>query len=259
MPVIPPLIRPLVDPLGRPLSGGGLPWEGGGGAATTYPVSFAIANITNINYFAAAAGGPDFTSGLGAIGVVFRKISAGNLVREWRFTRFIASTSGWKAQIYDGVNSRVQMQCVTAAAANVAEFNTIAALGQNTLHRFVATAAGGVLETYMDGSLLSAGTALASYQPATLPFQIVTSGATDEIEIVSVSVSAGVGMTAAQVTAWDTQVKALGSRAVPAATHWWEANDWDGASSWTDKIAALALVVDGSAPTRRSIAGATWA
>lgn len=33
MPVIPPLIRPLVDPLGRPLSGGGLPWEGGGGAA----------------------------------------------------------------------------------------------------------------------------------------------------------------------------------------------------------------------------------
>lgn len=218
-----------------------------------------IANITNANYFVAAAGGPDFTSGLGAIGVVFRKISSGNMVREWRFSRYVANTSGYRAMIYDGTNSRVQMTAVNNTPTNVSEVNTIAALGQNTLHRFVATANGGVLETYMDGALLSAGTALASYTAATAAFRIEASGATDEIEIVSVSVAAGVGMSSAEVTTWDAQVIGGGSRAVPDATHHWEAMDWDAAASWTDRIAALALTLAASAPTKREITGAAWA
>jgi hypothetical protein len=223
------------------------------------PVEYAVANITSVNYFAAAAGGPDFTAGLGAIAVVFRKISAGNLVREWRFTRHVSNVSGYRAMIYDGSNARVQLNCVSAVPANVSEVNTIAALGQNTLHRLVATAHAGALANYMDGSLLSAATALPSYTPATVPFSIVTSGATDEIEIVSVSAIDGAGMDAAAVSAWDAQVTADGSRAVAGATHHWEAEDWAGSGSWTDRIAGLALALAAAAPTKRNIAGASWA
>jgi hypothetical protein len=227
--------------------------------AATTPVEYAIANVTSVNYFAAAAGGPDFTGGLGAIAVVFRKISAGNMVREWRFTRHVSNVSGYRAMIYDGSNARVQLNCVNATPANVSEVNTIAALGQNTLHRFVATANGGTLANYMDGSLLSAATALPSYTAATAPFSIVTSGATDEIEIVSVSAIDGAGMDATAVSAWDAQVTADGSRAVAGATHHWEAEDWAGSGSWTDRIAGLALALAAAAPTKRNIAGAAWA
>ena len=67
MPVIPPLIRPLVDPLGRPLSGGGLPWEGGGGAAPwTRAVGLRLA--TTADYV--LGGGSQFNAAI--LGVLIR-------------------------------------------------------------------------------------------------------------------------------------------------------------------------------------------
>lgn len=228
---------------------------GGDGAAAT-PL-YAVAQLSSANVFAGAAGqGPAFSATTGAVGMVWRKIIAGNLTREYRVQRFTSVTRGWRAMVNDGTTARLTTTWVSAVPGNVSEQNTVSP-AQNLIHRSVAVNRGGTLEEYLNGALSSVGTALPSYTaPTTEAFQIQGSSTmVDEFELISVTwIDSALDSTA--VAAWDAQVVAGGSRAFTGAAGLFD--QWDGTGTWVDSIGGLSLTVSGS-PVRRDITGAAYA
>lgn len=219
----------------------------GGGGSVPLTLS-GLALLSNTNFYSVAASGPALATTC-AIGVVYRKITAGNILREYRIHRFTTGVRGYRYQpVMDGVTSRTTTTMVSGAPANVAEQNTYSPT-QNKVQRMLFTRTASGLTHYRNGALMSAATAIVGYTaPTTENFEIIATAATDEVEIVSISIADTSDMDAAAALAWDNQVKAGGSRRVPNATHHWEASE--AGATWVDQISGLSLTRSGSPVVR---------
>lgn len=222
-----------------------------GGVAPT-PQIDVVALISNANYWTTTAATRPALSTMSTIAVVLRKISAGNMVREYRIERFTSATRGFRfLPCHDGVAARTTATMVSSTPANVSEQNTFSP-PQNQFQVMVLVRGTTTLGIYRNGTLMSTAAAITGYSaPTTEAFELVGTGLTDELEIASISISDTTALSAGQVTAYQSTVTALGSRVIPGATHHWEATGASGAT-WTDSIAGVALTRVGS-PVVRTI------
>lgn len=214
------------------------------------PTIDVVALISNANFWSTTAATRPALSTTSTIAVVCRKITAGNMVREYRIERFTSATRGFRfLPCHDGVTARTTATMVSSAPANVAEQNTYSPT-QNQFQVMVMVRDTATLGIYRNGTLMSAAAAITGYSaPAAEAFQIIGNGLTDELEIASISISDSTALSAAQVTSYQSTVTALGSRIIPGATHHWEATDASGAT-WTDSIAGVGLTRNGSPVVR---------
>lgn len=219
------------------------------------PVDLTVmALLSSSDYFAGPAStGPSWSATGGAVGIVFRKIVAGSLTREYHVRRWNPSPPrGWRTWVYDGANARLLTGQVDTQPVDLSAINTVT-LQQNVFHRAVLTNNAGTLECYLDGVLCQAATVLPSYTSPTTESLIVegSAAAVDEMEIASISIS-DTGMNVAKVAWWDAMVKAGGSRRLPGATAHLEAGDWEAKQNpWIDRVLGIPLAVTGVPVPRR--------
>lgn len=208
--------------------------------------------MSSADYYAGAAGeGPNLGATVGGVFMVFMKKIAGNLTREIRVQRYTSAARGWRAMPYDGTQARVLITMVSAAPANVSEVNTVATLAQDVWHRLACINNNGILECYLNGVLLSAGTALPSYTaPTTEVLQLLMGSGSlvDELAVESIAIHDG-SVDGAAVAAWDAQVVSGGSRAPTGAARLWMASDAIIGTSWTDRIAGQVTTKAGASNT----------
>lgn len=229
--------------------GGRSPVVSGGAPTSSIDV---VALISNANYWTTTAATRPALSTTSTIAVVCRKITAGNMVREYRIERFTSATRGFRfLPCHDGSAARTTAVMVNSTPANMSEQNTYTP-PQNEFQVMVFVRGTSSLGIYRNGSLMSAAAAITGYTAPTIEaFELVGSGLTDELEIASISISDTTALSGAQITAYQATVAALGSRVIPGATHHWEATGASGAT-WTDSIAGVALTRVGS-PVVRTI------
>lgn len=226
-------------------------WTAGGGAAPT-PAIDVVALVSNANYWTTTDASRPSLSTTSTIAVVLRKISAGNMIREYKIERFTSATRGFRfLPCHDGSAARTTATMVSSAPANVSEQNTFTP-PQNEFQVMVFVRNTGSMGIYRNGALMSGAASITGYSaPTTEAFELVGSGLTDELEIASISIADTTALSGAQITAYQSTVTGLGSRVIPGATHHWEATDASGAT-WTDSIAGTVLTRVGS-PVVRTI------
>lgn len=225
---------------------------GGSAPASAAPSSLTVlAGISLMDFFSTTDAARPSMSATSTCIVVLRKITSGNIVREYRIERFTSGARGFRhLPMLDGTTARATITMVSGTPANVSEQNTFSPT-QNEFQVMTMRRDTAILEQYRAGSLMSVGTAITGYTaPTSEAFVIQSNGAlVDEVEIASISISDTHCLSAAEIAAYYTQVKALGSRVIPNATFHLEASDI-AAGSWVDRIGGVALTQSGSPVTR---------
>jgi hypothetical protein len=225
------------------------------GAGAVIPTISVVANISGVNTFSTTDAARPSLSTTSTIAVVLRKITSGNLAREWRIQRWTSNTRGFQFMpMHDGTTARANALMVSSAPANVSEGVVSFSPTQNAFQVMVMRRTSTTIEVYRNGSLTSTGTAITGYTtPTSEAFLIGTNSAvtTDEVEIASISISDSTALTAQQIADYQTTVAALGSRVIPDATHHWEASDIGAA--WVDRIAGVSLTKNGGGQVVRVV------
>lgn len=222
-----------------------------GGNTPAAPSSIGVlALLSNVDYFTTMDAARPAMSSTSTIAVVLRRISAVNIVREYRIERYTSAVSGFRfLPMHDGSAARCTATMVSGAPANVSEQNTFTP-PQNEFQRMVMVRGTSTISVYRNGSLMSVAAAITGYTaPTTDPFVIQGTGVTDEVEIASISISSTSALTALEVAAYDTTVKAAGSRIITGATAHWEASSI-AAGAWVDQIGGVSLTQIGSPVVR---------
>ena len=152
---------------------------GGGGGPSSIDV---IALVSNANYWTTMDATRPAMSTTSTIAVVMRKISAGNMAREYRIERFTSATRGFRfLPCHDGSAARTTAVMVNSTPGNTAEQNTYTP-PQNEFQVMVFVRGTSTLGIYRNGSLMSAAAAITGYTaPTTEAFELVGSGLTDEL------------------------------------------------------------------------------
>jgi hypothetical protein len=217
----------------------------------------AVALLTTTNTYSAAGTVPNCPAGSSSmtIATVWRKITATNtsFVNQNLVHRYSSGVSGFRLTVLDANGTSGRVRQISYATSNApaqvftSNLQTVAFTPtQNFIQRSVYVLTGGVLYSYVNKTLIASINCTGYTSPSNaVPFLIGTiSGATDEWELVSVSINESAGMDQSEIDAWDDIVTGFGSRQISGATHHWEASD--AGATWEDQIQGVSLTRNGS-------------